>query len=279
MKNNITIFSLGIAVVAIGMASLWNPVQAEEDSAKGKGKGKGLSRLDKNGDKAISEQEAGPKIWERLGKLDKNGDGKVAGDEFVRPGGGPSPGDGKGKGKGGEFIKRLDKNGDGNLAKDEAPEQLWSRMSRLDTNNDEVISAEEFAAARTRMSQPGQMFERLDSNKDGKITQDEVPAPAWERIGKADRDEDGAVSKQEMAAAAAAFAKSKGMDKGKGKGRPSGGSAPIFGKYDSDNDGKLSREEVPEEMWSRLSKADEDADGLVSKEELQSIYKQRQDAN
>ncbi|MBI1373994.1 MAG: alpha/beta hydrolase fold domain-containing protein [Phycisphaera sp.] len=36
-----------------------------------------LRELDKNGDKAISKDEAGDKLWERLSKADADGDGKV----------------------------------------------------------------------------------------------------------------------------------------------------------------------------------------------------------
>ncbi|MEL7500365.1 MAG: alpha/beta hydrolase fold domain-containing protein [Planctomycetota bacterium] len=40
-------------------------------------------RLDKNGDKAISRNEAGARVWSRLSRLDGNGDGQVTSDEFL----------------------------------------------------------------------------------------------------------------------------------------------------------------------------------------------------
>ncbi|MCA8971152.1 MAG: EF-hand domain-containing protein [Planctomycetes bacterium] len=43
------------------------------------------------------------------------------------------------------------------------------------------------------------IFERLDTNKDGKITQEEA-GERWARISKADANEDGAVTKDELAA-------------------------------------------------------------------------------
>jgi len=42
------------------------------------------------------------------------------------------------------------------------------------------------------------MFERGDRNKDGKVTKDEVPSFAWERLSKLDRNNDSGVSKDEL---------------------------------------------------------------------------------
>lgn len=44
------------------------------------------------------------------------------------------------------------------------------------------------------------IFERLDTNKDGKITSEEA-GERWARISKADTNEDGGVTKDELAAA------------------------------------------------------------------------------
>lgn len=43
----------------------------------------------------------------------------------------------------------------------------------------------------------------------------------------------------------------------------------IFGRVDRNHDGKVTKDEAPEFMWSRLSEADADKDGAVSKEELE----------
>jgi hypothetical protein len=44
-------------------------------------------------------------------------------------------------------------------------------------------------------------FDRFDKNKDGKLTEDEVPAPLWERLSKADAVKDGAITKNAFEAA------------------------------------------------------------------------------
>lgn len=44
------------------------------------------------------------------------------------------------------------------------------------------------------------MLEHFDKNKDGKLSKDEVPAPMWEHLSKADTDGDGSVSAAELEA-------------------------------------------------------------------------------
>ena len=45
------------------------------------------------------------------------------------------------------------------------------------------------------------IFAKFDTNKDGKLTEKEVPAKLWARISKADANKDGAVTKEELKAA------------------------------------------------------------------------------
>ena len=124
-------------------------------------------------------------------------------------------------------------------------------------------------------------MKRADQNGDGKISQDEVPEQAWARLGKLDTNNDGAVTKEEMAAGMSAMrgAKGKEGEKGQGtkaKGRPGGaGPEALFSRYDEDEDGKIGESDVPAEVWGKLRNADTDADGLVSKEELVKVYQER----
>ena len=61
---------------------------------------------------------------------------------------------------------------------------------------------------------------------------------------------------------------------GRGEGPGPGGPPPdrpvagMFERWDADNDGKLTQDEVPEGVWNRLSRADADGDGAVTPEEL-----------
>jgi Ca2+-binding EF-hand superfamily protein len=53
----------------------------------------------------------------------------------------------------------------------------------------------------------GQMFERMDKNKDGALTADEVQDKFWQHLVKADANHDGKVTKEELEAARAAHGK------------------------------------------------------------------------
>ncbi|MEM1442512.1 MAG: hypothetical protein AAGF67_09230, partial [Verrucomicrobiota bacterium] len=140
MKYSITLF--------LTTALALSPLLGEEEKRKGKGDGSFFKNIDTNGDRAISQEEAGER-WERLSQLDKDNDGKVTMQEMAagRPGAGDAPGRGDGKGKGapGEMFKRADQNGDGKISKDEVPEEAWARLGKLDKDGDNAVSAEEAA--------------------------------------------------------------------------------------------------------------------------------------
>lgn len=268
---------------------LLGTANAAEDTEKGKrgpgDRGQIFQSLDTDKDQAISKEEAGER-WEHIGKLDKDEDGKVTVAELAAGRPGEGPGGQKGpKGNPGEFFARADKNKDEKLSQDEVPAELWERLSKLDKDEDGAVSLEELGAGRMAMGgkggpegkgKGGEFFDRADKNKDGKLSKDEVPAEAWERMGKLDKNGDDSVSKEELAMGY------RGAMEGRGKGdkgRPGGGggSDAIFSSLDKNNDEKLSEEEVPAEMWAKLSKADEDADGRVSKAELEKVYQARQE--
>lgn len=171
------------------------------------------------------------------------------------------------------ILEKFDKDGDGKLNEAEQAEAKEAGKKR----------AEEF-------------FANIDKNGDGKISQDEAPEEMWNNLSKADKDGDGAVSKEELAAARAARGGQDGRGKpggpGDGAGKPNGprdgtdkpngprdGRGNPVEKFDKNGDGKLSQDEVPDEVWARMSKADKDGDGLVSGEELKQAHENRPDAD
>jgi len=196
-----------------------------------------------------------------------------------------------------ELFGRLDANKDGQLSADELPaerKRLFERLLRTsDKNNDGKLSAEEFSAGLKRVGgdapaaseeprrprrpeggpPPERLFRRLDANRDGKITPDEVPEPRRERfkqlLARADRDGDGALDQRE-------FIRGTRMAPGGLTGDNQGGAQPdparLFRRMDRNSDGKLTADEVPEERRAfverLIRRADKDGDGALTLEEF-----------
>jgi len=222
-----------------------------------------LKALDRNGDGVLTQDEVPEKLAMRIAAADANGDGKITKEELEQaraarhgtgePGGPPSID---------TIFERLDANKDGKLTKDELPEKAAERVMKADADGDGAVTKEELEAARARMG--GQiadkLFERFDANKDGKLTKDEVPEKAAERVMKADADGDGAVTKDELQAA-------------REKLGPRPGRTVLFRHFDRDGDGKLVASEVPPIARERLLRADANGDGGVTQDEIrQAIY-------
>ncbi len=97
------------------------------------------------------------------------------------------------------------------------------------------------------------IFTKADANRDGFLTADEVDQRKWRRVSRADADADAKVSKAELTSA---------MEARRAK------AAEHFAKRDKNGDGAVSKAEVNERAWSRLSRADANADGKVTRAEF-----------
>lgn len=120
-----------------------------------------------------------------------------------------------------ELFKKFDANGDGSISKEEFAAGMKKIRERLGGPRAHFGPgmgpfagppgmrpplAPPGMSARTgfqagKLPSAGDWIERLDKNKDGKLTKDEAPERLWERVSKADANKDGAVTKDELEAA------------------------------------------------------------------------------
>lgn len=104
-----------------------------------------------------------PGPGENFSRLDKNGDGAVSLDEMTE--------------RQRDFFARADSNADGKLTQEEMRAFAQERRAEIkarrfpDENKDGVVSRQEYTSAYDRR------FEELDADRDGKLTEDEIRAP------------------------------------------------------------------------------------------------------
>ena len=92
------------------------------------------------------------------------------------------------------LAKELDTDGNGKIEGAEIPD----RLEEADTNNDNTLSIEELKAHREQMQ--AAHFARMDTNKDGALTKEEV-GERWRLLSTADANSDGKVTRAELDAA------------------------------------------------------------------------------
>lgn len=131
--------TLGAALVIAGAMGL---VTATAEAAKGKSGAEMLRSLDKDGDQRLSMAEFEAGYAEHFAEADMNADGSLTKDEVTAK---ANMKDGTNKGL------KADK-----------------KMAKKDMNADGAISQDEYASAKSAK------FEKMDSNKDGYLTAQEI---------------------------------------------------------------------------------------------------------
>jgi Ca2+-binding EF-hand superfamily protein len=119
------------------------------------------------------------------------------------------------------------------------------------------------------------VFEENDKDKDGVLSEDEIPERMAPMLRGADQDNDGAISKAEVTASMEQMRnRFRGGGPGGGFGPGGGGFNPQqmvqqFAQYDRNGDSKLTADEVPEQMRRMLQGADQNQDQAIDTQELQ----------
>ncbi len=105
-------------------------------------------------------------------------------------------------GRAGRLLNLLDLDGDGRISEAEMRDEHTRRLGVADLDGNGMISPDEFRrrghlllAMRTTT-----IFDLLDANGDGNVTVDEMTAPAARWMTRYDKDGDGALSAEELAA-------------------------------------------------------------------------------
>jgi Ca2+-binding EF-hand superfamily protein len=106
-----------------------------------------FERMDTNGNSMVERDEflayKQQKAERRFTRMDKNGDGSVSKEEYASCQ--------KRKHNKGRMLKRMDENGDGQISQNESLSAWSNWFKRIDTNSDQVVSADEIKAYRNRI--------------------------------------------------------------------------------------------------------------------------------
>jgi Ca2+-binding EF-hand superfamily protein len=175
-----------------------------------------FAAIDVDGDGVITKVEL-RKAIKALMTLDADKDGNIT---LAEASSGNSP-NGAPIGPGGDaaqFVERMmqfDKNRDGMLTANEVPANMRPMLQNADKNNDNAIDQGELVAALANIGNqfPGALggrgvdaqqvtgqFLQYDRNRDGRLTQNEVPPQAMQMLQGGDQNNDGAIDAGELQA-------------------------------------------------------------------------------
>ncbi|HVW06316.1 MAG TPA: hypothetical protein VHB78_15000 [Vicinamibacterales bacterium] len=244
---------LGAACVALGVVGLARQAPAP-DAARFDGRGPArlsgvalVTALNRDGQPGLSAAEVAGAA-DVLKALDRNGDGRITGDELPAFGRGRDGRLGRGRGA----FGRSGGARDGAAADDD----LTSTLMAFDQDKDGKL---------TKAEVPGRfqgLFERVDANKDGVLTADEVRSGASAQTPVGDGEGPAGPPRGEPNGDGA-------RDGRGGEGRRGGpfGPDPLIAALDVDHDGALSTDEIAT-VASVLQRFDRDGNGTIDFDEI-----------
>lgn len=181
----------------------------------------------------------------------------------------------------GRMFERADTDKNGTLSEAEAVAAAETMFNRRDTNSDGFIETAEFKPmdGRGHGKRAGRMLQRLDLNKDRKVSPEELLQRASMTFLRFDANGDGEVTKDEIKSQRAAFretrklrhearAEADGKDGMKPRhGMRRGGMFPMgekmFDQADADKNGSLSKTELASAVDTAFKRFDRNGDGFI----------------
>jgi Ca2+-binding EF-hand superfamily protein len=155
-------------------------------------------------------------------------------------------------------FDRLDLNKDGVITRAELAETAERLVARLDADRDGYITRAEFMQFQDRLARRrgNALFKRLDANRDGAISMAEAAAAPRLQRGFAllDANGNGRVTRAEYDAFSKRLADRR--------------MARIFGRWDTNRDGRISPEERQKSLDARFMRLDANRDGKVTLQEF-----------
>jgi len=123
----------------------------------------------------------------------------------------------------------------------------------------------------------GQMFDRMDVNKDGKVDAADRAAKMAQRFAEIDTNKDGSISRDEFMAAHQG-GRDMAMGCGKGPGAMGGGprGERMAAMMDANGDKAVTRQEMVAGALRQFDAADANKDGILSPDERRAAMKARQ---
>jgi Ca2+-binding EF-hand superfamily protein len=167
-----------------------------------------VRRLDTAGNGYVTQDEVVAAAQKRFARMDRNGDGKLTPDELTLRHGRHAAAHRAPDERRATFAQKrfdkLDTNHDGVVTKDEYVAAATARFQQLDSQGTGKVTAAQIASS-PKAQQRAQhavdhIVQRLDTNGDGAVSQDEYLAAAKKRFSRMDRNDDGFIDADEMPA-------------------------------------------------------------------------------
>jgi Ca2+-binding EF-hand superfamily protein len=208
-----------ILLVAVGAAALtasacgFAQAQGGPDNNGGH---HGILQSDSNSDGVLTRAEFSAGREALFARLDADHNGELTREEMRAERGDRQGRRGARRG-GSHGLANADANNDGNITREEFLARPTAMFARLDTNNDGVLSASERPQRPERQAQDGQRRERPDrpnpdTDGNGTFSRAEFTAMGTRMFDRLDANNDGQVSQEEAQAA-------RGHHRGRGRGR------------------------------------------------------------